>query len=182
MQPVTVYASLEEIRNPAGFSPTKRQILMGFPPNYTLPAKELYDKEKLRDANHKRQSLLGNSWHSRVVAFIFRILLIPMLVTPGTALDPLCGSDSMPDSHCDTYSALRDACPYLHDRSSRGLEILKPLGPDWAEQNAHQTASNAEGVQQRRQSATSGGKALLPMGLDPCTHLTCSAAVPSPIL
>ena len=167
---------------PRRLTPNEEEVLMGFPPNYTLPARELYNKENVRDASHKRQSLLGNSWHVGVVSFIFKLLLVPMLVVQSTALDTLCAHDASPDRHCDVYAALRESCPYLSDRLSRGLDISSLQGPDWAEQNAHQAASNAEGVQLRRQSAASGGRALLPMGLDPLTHFACSASVPSPIL
>ena len=44
---------------------------MGYPPHYTHPVCELSGDKRIREANHKRNFLLGNSWHIGVVILFF---------------------------------------------------------------------------------------------------------------
>ena len=153
--------------------PAEEEALMGYPPHYTHPVCELYGDKHIREANHKRHFLLGNSWHIGVVIFLFKVLLLPLVAVEGAVIDPFVRNalSRMHPDHRDVYRAMRDSCPYLIDRRMNGKRVDTALGPDWADQNAHKAAATAEGVQPRALGAASGGYQTfcLPM---------CSSSVP----
>ena len=156
---------------------------MGYPAHFTQPVCELYGDKKIADANHKRQFLLGNAWHMGVVTFLFRVLLLPMMVVQGSELtsDMSKALSRMHPDHCSTYHAMRESCPYLLDRVRQCKSISSPLGPDWAEQNAHRATSTAEGVQPRSLGAASGGRQQMPRFLPPGVFFECTSVLPSPV-
>ena len=163
--------------------PAEEEALMGYPPHYTHPVCELYGDKRIREANHKRHFLLGNSWHIGVVTFLFRVFLLPMVAVGSAVVDPslsnaLC---RMHPDHHDVYRTMRDSCPYLIDRRMSGKSVDTALGPDWADQNAHKAAATAEGVQPRALGAASGGAVQLPHFLPPDVFFECSSALPSPV-
>ena len=140
-------------------TPTEEEVLMGYPAHFTQPVCELYGDKKIADANHKRQFLLGNAWHLGAVTFLLRVLLLPMMVVQGSELTPDMSKalSRMHPDHANIYRTMRSSCPYLLARIRHGRSVSLPLGPDWAEQNAHKAASTAEGVQPRSLGAASGG-------------------------
>ena len=75
----------------------------------------------------------------------------------------------------------RMACPYLLDRSERGLDTPAVLPPDPEDMWAHRAAKAATWVQAKhhvRESTSHRG--LLPRGLDPIEHAKCAWSLSSP--
>jgi hypothetical protein len=163
--------------------PVEEEVLMGYPAHYTSPVAELFSKDDHAAIAHKRHTLLGNAWHVGVVKYIFTFLILPLVCVDSDEVHSVKGRAlrRMHPEFEHTYSEIRASCPYLLDRTERGLESDVVLGPDWAEQNAHRASPNAEGVMARWQSAASGGRCLLPYHLSPLDHFFCASALPSPL-
>ena len=164
--------------------PIEEETLMGFPPDFTEPASDVFPEGDLEGSAHKRHSLLGNAWHVGVVKFILTLLVLPLVSVQSSEVSASHAGGAFYRMHpdfADTYVEMRRSCPYLSDRADRGLPLDAPLGPDHAEQNAHRASANAEWVQARWQGPASEGRRRLPRFLPPETFFECAAALPSPV-
>ena len=94
--------------------------------------------------------------------------------------DELRGLD-MPSGYEEVFTKAKEACPYLIDRSQRGLDCVSPLGPGWEDQWAHLATKGASWTQCKADvRETLEHRGLLPRGLTPSDHALCAAAMRSP--
>ena len=183
---------LRFVRSPAtGFCrllvPLEMEKLLGLPGHYTAPLFSSYQDRPLEHCAVARSALLypmlpiplAKALLSRVGLFMFAQASCRIPSRLPVQVDGLVNKH-FPE-YGAAYWALRRQCPYIQDVSNRGLRTDIPMGPDVIEQNAHSSASLALLLQSRTQTAASGQRALLPLGLDPVLHFECGQVMESPL-
>ena len=83
---------------------------------------------------------------------------------------------SFPSDVADVLTSARRLCPYLHDRTARGLSPAFSLGPGIEDQCAHASALGAAGVQGKTHVRDIlAHRGLLPRGLSPTDFVLCAS-------
>ena len=167
--------------------PLEMERLIGLPGHYTAPLFSSYHDRPLEDCAVARSALLypmlpiplAKALLSRVEPFMSARSWHPIPSSLPVQVD--CRIDKHFPEHAAVYWTLRRQCPYIQDVFHRGWPTDCPMGPDVIEQNAHSSASVALLLQSRTQTAASGQRSLLPLGLDPVLHFECGQVVESPL-
>ena len=81
----------------------------------------------------------------------------------------------------EVFEDLRLKCPYRFFLLSKGLDMDADQGPDWPDLYAHQAALMAYGMQDKNQSHLSTKRSIVPLGLDPQTHLQLAMTAGNPL-
>jgi hypothetical protein len=172
----------------------EEERIMGFPTHFTAPILQL----SLRDFEyeHRRRSLLGNSWSIFVVIFLLQCFGIAESNQHHT-VQTIDDKQFFSEEYTNELSAelrgnLEQAVmevktmfpdPVLHVPFSQTLPSPLPtfLGPDQAELWAAQSCSTMAGIQTRNHGFAVSRSKMVPNGLPPITHSTLAAALKSPL-
>lgn len=170
----------------------EEERLMGFPTHFTAPMLQL----RLQDFEyeHRRRSLLGNSWCVFVIVFILQCMGIdsaPASTSPVEA-QGFFPTECLQDVHNDlgramacTVQELQTLFPRPHEHVPFSQTLTEPipdlLGPDAAELWAAQSCSTVSGVQARHQGFAVTRQRMVPAGLPPNLHAVMASALESPL-
>ncbi len=170
----------------------EEERLMGFPAHFTAPLLQL----KLKDFEyeHRRRSLLGNSWCVFVIVFILQCMGIDSAQAPVSPVETqnFFPADCFQDIQAElcgamisTMQDIKTAFPRPHEFVPFSQTLSEPvpdlLGPDSAELWATQSCSTVSGVQARHQGFAVTRQRLIPAGLPPNLHAVMSSALQSPL-
>jgi len=173
----------------------EEERLMGFPPHYTAPLLQLDLKDY--EFEHRRRSLLGNSWCVFVVVFILQCMGVSSThrdvpntssPSPSSFLPKDC-SVTVPVDLLREFEAAATAVqdrfpvPFAEVPFSAQLPFPLPefLGPDNAELWAAQSYSTISGIQSRNHGFAVSKQRLVPLGLPPDLHAVMASALVSPL-
>ena len=140
----------------------KLDTLWGFDSAVTAPLLAEFDKPDLEAVEACRATFLRReSQPLRMVS-----LLLQTFAADFCVAEPPLEDTPSPGDLSALVCPLREACPYLQDRSARGLSMV-------------QCACGVDGAQQSRQTRPRGARSLLPQGMPPTVHAQCAVAAPS---
>ena len=170
----------------------EEERMMGFPTHFTAPLLQLDLHDYMYE--HRRRSLLGNSWNVFVVMFILQCLGIGLSsqATGQETAEPFFSDECLQGSHALLQEALFAAASDLvnvfpepgdHVPFTQSLPRPVPrlLGPDFAELWAAQSCGVVAGFQSRYHGFAVSKQKMIAAGLCPKVHCVVASALSSPL-